>query len=134
MFQVPVAAMDHVRMAGGDTRAGDPTTRLVVGTYVILVFIPFVIAATHESFWQRAHSMAPVATGLFAGLLIALVLGQRWAWLLLVLFEVAALVSFAFDFPDPLFVVLTLVSLALLVSQPTRRHLSQRRRLPKLPG
>jgi hypothetical protein len=88
----------------------------------VLAAVPFVLAATHAWFWQDEHSTAPVAGVVVAGLLVALVLRQRWAWRLLVVFEAAILVSFAFDFTAVSALLLNLASLALLVSPPMRRH------------
>lgn len=79
----------------------DRTTWLVLAGYVVLAAAPFVIAATHASFWKPEHSTAPVASLGFAVLLGALVLRRIWAWWLLVIIEAATLISFAFDLSNP---------------------------------
>ncbi len=100
----------------------DRTTWLVVVSYVVLEASPFVLAATHAWFWKHEHSTAPVAGVVVAALLVALVLRQRWAWWLLVVFEAAILISFVFDFTNLPALLLNLASFALLVSPPMRRH------------
>jgi len=102
-------------------------TKLVVVSYVLFAAAPLAIAASHHSFWERAHSTAPVAALVFLAVLAALVLGRRWAWLLLVLFEGFVLLSFMWDFTDVLSLVLVLLSFLLLVSPPMRTHVSRRR-------
>jgi hypothetical protein len=94
----------------------------VVASCVVLEAAPFVLAATHAWFWKHGHSTARVAVVVVAALLIALLLRQRWAWWLLVAFEAAALISFAFDFTTVPALVLNLASFALLVSPQMRRY------------
>ena len=102
------------------------TQRAVVAGYVLLAMAPLGIAATHSGFW---HSMAPLATALFVGLLIALVLRRRWAWALLVAFDASVLISFVFHWSDVWAFALTLASFALLVSPQMRRYVRQRTRM-----
>jgi hypothetical protein len=101
------------------------TTWLVVGSYVVLTAAPFVLGATHAWFWKHEHSTAPVAAVVVAALLVALVLGQPWAWWLLVVFQAAVLISFAFDFTNVPALLLNLASFALLASPQMRRHVRQ---------
>jgi len=97
--------------------------RNVVAGYVLLAMTPFVIGATHSAFW---HSMAPLATALFVGLLAALVMRRRWAWALLVAFDAVVLISFVIYWTDVWAFVLTVASFALLVSSPMRRYVRRR--------
>jgi hypothetical protein len=105
--------------------APDATTA-VLAAYVALAATPFVAARSHRWFWEGSHRTAPVATGVFIALLVALVFRRRWAWILLVLFEVAVAVSFAVDFVRGdlawIWFALNLASLALLLSAPMRRY------------
>ena len=115
------------------------TTRLVLGAFVILALAPFAVAATRSSFWQREHSMAPLATALYLAVVLALVVGRyRWAWVLLVLFYGAAAMTWAFDSRrfHPMYLLgfaLGVSVFALLLSAPMRHRvrpaLVARRRL-----
>jgi hypothetical protein len=104
----------------------DRITWLVVASYVVLAMAPFVLAASHVSFWKHAHSTAPVAALLVAALLIVLVLGQQWAWWILVTFEAVVLVSSAFEFTSAPALLLNLAGFALLVSPQMRRYVRAR--------
>lgn len=110
---------------------GARTDRRVVGAFVVLAVAPFAYAAAHSWFWQREHSMAPLATALFLVLLFALVLGRyRWAWLLFALASVAALAGWPFDghrfeTKTLLFAAVNLGTLTLLLSPPMRRRLKR---------
>jgi hypothetical protein len=110
---------------------GGSRDRPVVGAFVVLAAAPFAYAASHSWFWQREHSMAPLATALFLVLLIALVRGRyRWAWLLFALASLAALAGWPFD-AHPfetrtlLFLVVDAGTLALLLTPPMRRRLKR---------
>jgi hypothetical protein len=114
--------------------------RRVVGAFVVLAVAPFAYAAAHSWFWQREHSMAPLATVLFLVLLVALVRGRyRWAWLLFALASVAALAGWPFDAHrfetrTLLFLAVNLGTLALLVSPPMRRRLKRPVGLRRIAG
>jgi hypothetical protein len=97
-------------------------TRLVLVAYITLAAAPIVVSATHHSFWQHAHDMAPAAAALYGLLLLGLVRRHRWAWVGLLVLEIATLVSFAFDFGSALWLAAALARFALLVSVPMRRH------------
>jgi integral membrane sensor domain MASE1 len=114
-----------VRVPVAGRRPTDRTTWLVVAGYVVLAAAPFVLAATHAWFWKHEHSTAPAAAAVVAALLAALVLGQRWAWLLLTVFQAAVLISFAFDFTNVPALLLNLGGFALLASPQMRRHVRQ---------
>jgi predicted membrane channel-forming protein YqfA (hemolysin III family) len=81
--------------------------------------------------------MAPVATAVYLTVVLALVVGRyRWAWVLLVLFNGAAIVGWAFDAHRlaPMRAVwyfLTLGTLLLLLSAPMRGRLRQPVSLPR---
>jgi hypothetical protein len=110
---------------------GTKTEGRVVRAFVVLAVARFAYAAAHSWFWQREHSMAPLATVLFLVLLVALVRGRyRWAWLLFALASVAALASWPFDAhrfetTTLLFLAVNLGTLALLLSPPMRRRLKR---------
>jgi hypothetical protein len=111
--------------------------RLVLIAFVVLAIAPFAVAATRSSFWQRQHSMAPVATALYLGVVVALVVGRyRWAWITLAVFYAVAFVIWAFD--DGRFSTRSLVAvaldalvLALLLSLPMRDRLRRRVTMPQ---
>jgi energy-coupling factor transporter transmembrane protein EcfT len=93
---------------------------LVVVAYVGLATAPFVYAATHREFWQ---SLAPLATLIWLALVVGVVVGRRWAWLLAVIIEIAVLLSWPFSAEVRWYAVaLNTLSLAVLVSPPMRAH------------
>jgi hypothetical protein len=66
--------------------------------FFLLTMAPFARAAATSWFWESQHRMAPVATGLFLLLVLALVVGRyRWAWILVTLFEASALIGSVAD-------------------------------------
>ena len=80
--------------------------------------------------------MAPVATALFFGLVFALVVGRyRWAWVIIALFELAALIGWLVD-PTSLrainipFLIASIGSFVLLLSPTMRGRLRAPVRLP----
>jgi hypothetical protein len=103
-------------------------TRSVLVVFVALMLAPFLWAASQSWFWQGRHSMAPVATAVFAALVAALVVGRyRWAWIVLALIYGAVLVSWAFDSrrfvsTHVVGLVLNVGAFVLLVSPPVRNH------------
>ena len=104
-------------------------TRIVLITFVILAIAPFAYAATRSWFWQREHSMAPVATALYLLVVGAFALGRyRWAWVLLAVFYGTTVVTWGFDsrrFASWYVIgfVINVVTFALLVSSPMRDRL-----------
>jgi hypothetical protein len=104
-------------------RSKDWTTRLVVAAYVVLAVEPFV----HAWFWTHKHGdKLPIATVLYAVLILGLVLRRRWAWFVLVAFDGFALLSYAWEWSGPVSLVWNLVAVALLVSPPMRRYVRSR--------
>jgi hypothetical protein len=97
----------------------------VLGTYVLLAAAPFVLAATHAWFWKHEHSTAPVAAAVVAALLVALVLRQRWAWWLLIVFQGAVLISFAFACTNVPALLLNLASFVLLATPQMRSYVGR---------
>jgi hypothetical protein len=98
---------------------------IVLGVYVLLAALPFAIAATRSSFWESEHATAPAAAAAVAALLACLVLGYRWAWLLLVVAHGTVLASYAVDFTGLLWFLATAAGFVLLISPPMRRHVSR---------
>jgi hypothetical protein len=96
--------------------------RVVIAAYVLLAAVPFVIAATRSSFWEREHNTAPVAAAVWGLLLVALALRRRWAWYGLAAFETAVLLSNVVDFTGSIGLVFELVTLGLLFSPPVRGY------------
>jgi hypothetical protein len=96
--------------------------QLVVAAYVVLAATPLALAATDHRFWERAHSIAPVASVIFLVVLAALATGRRSAWFLLLVFEGFVLMSFAWNFTSIVSLVLVLLSFLLLISPPMRSH------------
>jgi hypothetical protein len=110
---------------------------LALVSFVVLAVAPFAVAATRASFWRPEHSTAPVATAVYLTVMLALVVGRyRWAWVLLVLFDGAALLGWAFD-ADRLvptravWYCLILGTLLLLLSAPMRGRLRRPVSLPR---
>jgi hypothetical protein len=99
---------------------------LIVGAYLLLAVAPFVFAATHSWFWSHQHYRAPVSAALFAILLIALLLRQRWAWFMLVVFNGFVVVSYLWNWTEAPAFVIDGASFALLVSPPMRRYVRKR--------
>ena len=97
-------------------------SRVVVALYVTVTLIPFIWAATKSSFWEEKHSGAPVVTALLALLLLALIYRRRWAWVLLVLLQGLAIISFVVAPPRVAWLLIDLLSFALLLSSPMRTY------------
>jgi hypothetical protein len=104
-------------------------TALVVGGFTVLAVMPFLIAATKETFWQRQHSMASFVTVLYLLVVAALVWRRsRWAWYVLAVFIGVVVVGWVFDsnrFQGSHVVgfVLALGAFALLLSSEMRHRL-----------
>lgn len=94
--------------------------------YVLVAAAPFIFAAAHAWFWTHQHSHAPLAAVLFGALLVALLLRQRWAWLLLVVFNGFVLVSYTWEWTRALAFVIDLAAFALLVSPHMRLYVRKR--------
>jgi hypothetical protein len=94
--------------------------RAVLAAVAALTLYPFVIAATHDSFW-RHRDIAPVVPAIAVSLVVALVLRQRWAWgLLLPILGAATIRSIATG--DAIAAVTCALAAALLASIPIRRY------------
>src|ERR1700759_5495400 len=92
----------------------------VLSAVALLTLYPFVIAATHQSFWQH-RDMGPVIPVLAVLLVIALVLRRRWAWgLLLLVFAAATMRTVATG--DVTTAGTCVIAIALLASPVMRRH------------
>lgn len=109
-----------------DARHDDRGTTLIVGTYLVLAIVPFVLAATHSWFWHRQHYHAPVAVAVFAILLCALLLRQRWAWFVLVFFNGFVVLSYAWSWTGAPAFIIDGASLSLLLSPPMRCYVRKR--------
>jgi hypothetical protein len=95
-------------------------TRAVLAAVALLTLYPFVVAATHESFW-RDRDMAPIIPAVAVSLVVALVLRRRWAWgLLLLLQGIAAIRSIATG--DVITAVTCALAIALLASAALRHY------------
>lgn len=124
----------HVVVAVARNRPTDQAARAVVVVYVVLTAAPFVFAATHAWFWNHHHSVAPIAAGLVGLLLVALVLRQRWTWMILVIFDGFVVISYAWEWSGAVTFVVNLAAFALLLSPPMRRYVGARAlRVPR-PG
>jgi hypothetical protein len=96
--------------------------------FAACALVPILIAATKSSFWERQHSMAPVAAAIYIAIVVVLVTARyRWAWILLVLFEgFADLIWITHPHATVGYVlglVLGVATLALLLSPPMRTRL-----------
>jgi len=91
-------------------------------TYIALSSAPLIWAATKSSFWERKHSLAPLAVACLALLFVALVYRRKWAWVLLVLFEGSVVISLVVDRPAFVWIAVDVISFALLISRPMRAH------------
>lgn len=105
----------------------EPVTALIVGGYLTVAAMPFVFAATHTWFWAHQSVRAPIAAVLFGLLLVALLFRQRWAWLVLVVFNGLVVVSYAWAWTRPLAFIIDLAGFALLVSSPMREYVRNER-------
>jgi hypothetical protein len=103
-------------------------SRQIAIVFAVFAVAPFVVAAAKSSFWERQHSMAPVATAVYLALVLALVIGRyRWAWIVLVLFYASAELSWLitahrFSVTNVLGLAVGLATLALLLSRPMRHR------------
>src|SRR5690242_13135753 len=89
--------------------------------YVAIALVPVIVAATHRRFWS--HGLAPLASLLYLGLLVSLLMRREWAWRLLLLLDAAALaLTIVEGGADPSLVASTAIGLALLLSAPVRRY------------
>jgi hypothetical protein len=102
-------------------RAGpSPKVRTFLALYAALMAAPFAVAVvTWDDFWT---SLAPVSALLALLVVVALARRRRWAWFVLVAFDAAILVSYAWDPAGPLSFVMTAAGLALLLAPPVRGH------------
>jgi hypothetical protein len=99
--------------------------RAVLAAVALLTLYPFVVAATHDSFW-RHRDMAPVVPAVAVSLVVALVLRRRWAWgLLLLLQGIATIRSIATG--DVITAVTCSLATALLASPSLRQYVGGRR-------
>ena len=96
--------------------------------YAALHVFPFVWSAvTWDDYWS---SIAPFSTLLALGVLVALLRGHRWAWIVLVALNALSVVSYLWDPADALALVMTVLRLALLLSPPVRGFVWERNRQP----
>ena len=94
-----------------------------LAVYAVLLMLPFIwSAATHEEFWT---TVAPFSTLLALGVLVALLRGHRWAWVVLVAFDVLILCSFVWDTVDAVAFAMAAGRLALLLSRPVRSYVER---------
>ena len=93
--------------------------RAVLAAVALLTLYPFVVAATHDSFW-RHRDMAPVIPAIAVLLVVALVLRRRWAWGLLLLVQCTATIR-ATATGDVITAVMSVLATTLLAST-TLRH------------
>jgi hypothetical protein len=100
----------------------EPVTALIVGSYLAVAAMPFVFAATHTWFWAHQSVRAPGAALLSGLLFVALLFRQRWAWVILVVFNGFVVISYAWAWTKPLAFIVDLASFALLVSPPMRAY------------
>jgi hypothetical protein len=106
------------KVASGPAREGRWTTAIV--TLLVLTYVlPLVRAATDADFWR---GVAPVATFVIWGVVAALVLRHRWAWWLLVVFQVAIVISCVIDFPGWLASAVNALALVLLLTPQIREY------------
>jgi hypothetical protein len=101
-------------------------TTLIVAAYLLVAALPFVIAETHSWFWRGPHYPGPGSAALFVILLVAVVLRQRWAWLMLVVFNGFVLVSYIWDWSSAPAFSINVASFALLISPPMRHYVHRR--------
>jgi hypothetical protein len=95
-------------------------TRAVLAAVALLTLYPFVVAATHDSFW-RHRDMAPVVPVVAVSLVVALVLRRRWAWGLLLLLQGIATIR-AIATGDVITAVTCSLATALLASTALRHY------------
>jgi len=108
-------------MVETEKRRVKPATRAVVLSTALLWLCPLIVAASHGWFWERSHATALVAAALALLLMIAVLRRHLWAWVLLLIFEVAVVASYVFAFTRVTWFLVNLAMLALLLS-PQMRH------------
>jgi hypothetical protein len=97
-------------------------TRAVLAAVALLTLYPFVVAATHDSFW-RHRDMAPVVPAVAVSLVVALVLRRRWAWGLLLLLQGIATIR-TLGTGDVITAVTCSLATALLASAALRHYVA----------
>jgi hypothetical protein len=97
---------------------------IALEAFVVLAVTPLVLAAV---FGQFHNARSVVAVLLVATGVIAVVCRRRAAWLVLVLFYGAVLLSYAWDWTGTLLFAVNAAIFVLLVSPPIRRHVAKRR-------
>lgn len=121
-----VSAIRHPELvASSPARAQQRWTIAVLALLVLVYVLPLVRAATEAEFWR---GLAPVATLVIWGVVAALVLRRRWAWRLLVVFQVSIVFSCVIDFPGWLAFALNALALLLLLTPQLREYTRVRRR------
>jgi hypothetical protein len=101
-------------------RLDRPDIKAILAAVAVLTLYPFVIAATHDSFWHH-RDMAPVIPTIAVALVVALVLRRRWAWgVLLPLLGTATIRAIATG--DVILAVTCALATALLASAPIRHY------------
>jgi hypothetical protein len=101
-------------------RLDRPDIKAILAAVAVLTLYPFVIAATHDSFWHH-RDMAPVIPTIAVSLVVALVLRQRWAWGLLLPLQAAATVN-AIATGDVILAMTCALATALLASTLIRHY------------
>jgi hypothetical protein len=110
--------------------APDRTERLTLVAYVAIRAATFVVGvATHGVAYKHATlavsiTVVTAAVLVNAGVLLALALRYRWAWVLSIWLTGFGFVVFVRSSLGPLIVLESIVGLALLMSPPMRRYVA----------
>lgn len=110
----------------------DGRTRVVLLAVILLAVQPLLIGELSVLLSSHKDStVVGIVSGfvilitILAMLLVALVRGRRWAWLVLVLLFGFAVVLDAFNFNGVVKSIIDVIVFALLVSPPMRRHINR---------
>jgi hypothetical protein len=111
-------------------RRAPQATRIALAAYALLSVVPFLtsgVLGLSELDKHPGASAALIATAmvvgvaLLAGLLLALVLQRRWAWIVLLLLEGAVVVPYMWESGPARSLVTSSIGILVLLSPPMRR-------------
>jgi hypothetical protein len=101
--------------------------RAAATAFALIVVGSLVFDASHGSFWQRSHDIAPFAAVLTLVFLVALLRRHGWAWWVFLIVSVVGLVTWVahgkeLTLGGVVGLLIGIAELALLLSAPMRRY------------
>jgi len=113
-------------------RSADRTTQVALGLIVLMYLVVPAVLLLADGIPRYKHTTAAatvaallIAYGILAALVVPLLRGRRWAWVVLLVFAAWGLVQTAVNF-RALGLVLAAADLLLLLSPPVRRYVAPR--------